>query len=464
MIYSRSKNMVIVFFLFLLMIANYALFAQVQKPKLYVSISPKTVIVGQAVSVKVSVVVPTWLMGAPVFPHLEIPGAIAILPEERAENITQTIDGETWSGISRTYLIYPQEEKEYKLPNANVEMIYSLGGIEKSPKTNVPLPQYEFRAIIPDEAKNMDSFLATTQFKIRQKFDRKLSNLKMGDSFSRTITVEVKNTMAMFIPPIEFDSLDGITIYHEPAEVKNKSENRAGFTGGYRVDKVSYFIQKPGDYELPEIEIKWWDLSKNRISISKIKAVQFHADSNKFYLSEIAIPKDTLSTTSEKKTESNVPFKYLLGVFFVFLILTFIDRKYSISKILLNRIKANIEKRKKDKENSEATYFNKFKSACNDNDYSLVKISFSNWLNRISENGENYSAKILAESTDNRELLRFVVQLDEVLFGKNSKDGNRKTCNCREFLKVVTESRNIVLSMKKERKKKAIIPSLNPSK
>lgn len=464
MIYYRLKNMAIGFTLFLLMISNLSLIAQVQKPKLFVTTSPKTVIVGQAVNVKVSVVVPTWLLGAPEFPQLEIPGAITILPEERAENITQTIDGETWSGISRTYLIYPQEEKEYKLPKANVEVVYSLGGIEKSPQTSIPLPQYKFSAVIPEEAKSMDYFLATTQLKVSQKFDRKLSELKVGDSFSRTIKVEVKNTMAMFIPPIQFDSLNGMTIYHDPAEVKNKSANRVGFTGGYRVDKVSYFIQKPGDYELPEIEIKWWNLKRNRISTSKIKAVKFHADSNKNYISEIAIPVDSLSTTSVNITESNFPIKHLIGVLLFFLILFFIDRKYSISKNLLRRITRDIEKRKEAKENSEETFFNKFKSVCNGNDYSLVKFSFSNWLNRISENSNNFSVKALAEKTDNMKLIKYVEQLDEILFGKNSKEESKNKCDCKEFLKVVSESRNKYLRMKNESRKEDIIPSLNPSK
>lgn len=464
MIYSRSKYIALGFSLFLLMISNFTIFAQVQKPKLFVSVSPKNVIVGQAVNVKVSVVVPTWLLGAPEFPQLDIPGAIAILPEERAENVTQTIDGETWSGISRTYLVYPQEEREYKLPKANVEIIYSLGGIEKSPKTNVQLPQYKFTAVIPEEAKSMDYFLATTQLIVNQKFDRKLTDLKVGDSFSRIITVEVKNTMAMFIPPIEFDSLDGITIYRDPAEVKNKSANRVGFTGGYRVDKVSYFIQKPGNYELPQIEIKWWNLSRNRINISKIKSVQFHADSNKNYISEIAIPEDTLSITSVNKTESNFPTKYLLWIFSVFLILSFINRKYSISKNLSHRISTNIQKRKEARENSEETYFNRFKSACNGSDYSLVKYSFSNWVKKIYKNGEIYNAKTLSETTDNMELLTYIEQLDEILFGKSSKEENKKICDCKQFLTVVSESRNKILRMKKESRKKDIILPLNPSK
>ncbi len=464
MINYRLKNMAIGFILFLLMISHISLFAQVQKAKLFVSISPKTVIVGQAVNVKVSVVVPTWLLGAPDFPHIEIPGAISILPEERAENVTQTIDGETWSGISRTYLIYPQEEKEYKLPNANVEIIYSLGGIKKSPKTNVPLPQYKFNAVIPEEAKSMDYFLATSQLKVNQKIDRKLTELKVGDSFSRTITVDVKNTMAMFIPPIQFDSLEGLTIYHKPAEVKNKSANRIGFTGGYRIDKVSYFIQNPGDYELPEIEIKWWNLNRNRISISKIKAVKFHADSNKNYISEIAIPEDTLATTPVSNTESNYPSKYLVGVFLFLLVLFFIDRKYSISKNFFLRITRDIKKRKEAKENSEEAYYNKFKSACIGKDFSLVKVSFSNWLSRISENGENYSFKKLAEITNNVELNKYIEQLDEILFGKSSTDKSSKICDCKELLKVVSESRDKLLRIKKDSRKKDVIPSLNPRK
>lgn len=463
MICYRSKNMVIGCILFLLIISHITLSAQVQKPKIFVTISPKTVIVGQAVNVKVSVVVPTWLLGAPEFPQLEIPGAIAILPEERAENITQTIEGETWSGIARTYLIYPQEEKEYKFPKANIQIVYSLGGINKSPKTNLQLPQYKFNAVIPEEAKSLDYFLATTQLKATQKFDRKLSDLKVGDSFSRTIRVDVKNTMAMFIPPIQFDSLNGIIIYHDPAEVKNKSENRYGFTGGYRIEKTIFFIQEAGDYELPEVEIKWWNLNKNRIIISKIKQVKFHADSNANYISEIAIPEDSTVVKTKSNESSKNSWKFPTILILLFLIIYTVEKKLLLIEKFRSKIVCWKKDRKEQKENSEKAYFKRFQSACDKDDLLMVKSTFTNWLRIISSSKKMISIKNMAELTNNSKLLNSVSDIDTILYGNSVNSELERKWNSKIFCKIVKKSRENFLKLEKNKNSIKIIPTLNPS-
>ena len=63
--------------------------------------------VGQPVRLTVDVLVTTWLTGAPEFPDLELPGAIVVLPEERALNLSEDFEGGRWFGLSRSYLIYP---------------------------------------------------------------------------------------------------------------------------------------------------------------------------------------------------------------------------------------------------------------------------------------------------------------------------------------------------------------------
>ena len=58
-------------------------------------LEPKgVVVVGQPVTLSVDVLVPTWFTRAPVYPALEIPGAIAVLSDARPVNLSERIAGD----------------------------------------------------------------------------------------------------------------------------------------------------------------------------------------------------------------------------------------------------------------------------------------------------------------------------------------------------------------------------------
>lgn len=444
--------------IFSLSLLPLSLKGQIDKPKILVDISPKTVIVGQPVNVKVTVLVPTWLLGAPEFPNIDLPGAITILPNVRAENVSRDIGGSRWSGIARSYMIYPQEEKNYQFPKVDIGVVYSLGGIEKSPKTNVSIPQVRFNAVIPDEARRLEYFISTDELKIEQEFDKKLTDLKVGDSFKRTVTISTKNSLAMFIPPLQIDSLDGVKTYYDEPIVTNKKEDRVGFIGGERIEKITYFIEKPGDYELPAIEIYWWNLKSKRVVTSKLKTVKFYADSNASYISELAIKEDSTKTAiAKEKNVQKIDWKFItiLLITFIFMLIFRRELKRSVIDKPLNWI----EERKERAKNSEKSYFNKIKKACSNKNLKGIKVSFSNWLSRISENEKDLDIKQLSEMTDSKELLQYYQQLDAILFGKNNLKNN---WNCRKFLDLIKISRKEYLKINAIRNKPDTIPPLNP--
>ena len=93
--------------------------------------------VGQPVRLTVEVLVTTWLTGAPEFPDLELPGAIVVRPEERALNLTVDFEGARWFGVARSYLIYPQEPREFATPAAEVVVKYG-GGTRPSVQLAIP--------------------------------------------------------------------------------------------------------------------------------------------------------------------------------------------------------------------------------------------------------------------------------------------------------------------------------------
>lgn len=452
------KNKISHIAIIVLLLITSSINAQVAKPIVRAKVLKSTVIVGEPVEIKVSVVVPTWLLGSPEFPTLEIPGAISTLPDVQAENVYETIDYERWSGIARTYLVYPQEAKSYTLPNASVGVTYSLGGIEKSPKTNVKIPQVKFKAVIPESARSLEYFISTTQLKIEQELDKKLTKIRVGDSFQREITISTKNSLAMFIPSLQIDEIDGLKIYFDEPIVENKKKERVGITGGERIEKITYFIEKPGDYQLPEIKIDWWNLKSKEVVSSTLKAIEFYADSNTNYISELSIQEDSTLTALVKEESKHNTWNYLLWTLIIALLL-FIEKRFRIIQSIVRKIKNWLRKREELKRESETEYFKRFREACDENNLAEIKTAFSNWLDRISIN-ENWSdVRELSEITNNTELLLNAQKLDEILFGKDGKEIN---WNKSDFLQQVKASRKEFLKIKKMKAESRRIPPLNP--
>lgn len=246
------------------------------------------VLVGQPVRLRVDVLVTTWLTRAPVYPNLEIPGALAVLPEERPANLTERFEGRSWFGLSRSYLIYPQEPREYKIPPAEIVVHY---GQAENP-ARLTLDPHSFRARIPDEARGLDYFIATTQLRLRQQLDRDLTGLKVGDSIQRVIQMEAEGTFAMFLPPVDFEVEKGLSVYPDPPKISDRSDNRLGFLGGERQESATYVIQEAGEYTLPSIQVYWWDLNSNRMRQEVLPPVEFAAGPNPEYVAEIPLPQE----------------------------------------------------------------------------------------------------------------------------------------------------------------------------
>jgi hypothetical protein len=188
-------------------------------------VSPRPIIVGQPVRVDVSVLVPNYFMGEPGFPQFNMENAIVVLPGETPRNSNETIAGQTYAGITVTYLIYPQQPGSFTLPKADVAVKYASDP-PKSVEVHVALPTVTFEAVIPAEAADLDYFLPTTSLAITQKFDKPLDHVEVGDTLTRTITITASKLRAMLIPPTKFEGQDGIIIYPKQPSVDDIKTDR----------------------------------------------------------------------------------------------------------------------------------------------------------------------------------------------------------------------------------------------
>jgi len=437
--------------------------ARAQDPILRVKIEPRSVVVGQPVHVEVTLLVPTWFKKAPVYPDLELKGAVAVLSRERAVNLTERIEGDTWSGMTRTYLIYPQEPRSFTLPPAEVVVVYAVDGTGSSDPVRLTLPPRTFDVTIPDAAIGLDHFVATPHLTLSQHLDRKFEDLMAGDAVVRTITISADRTLGMFLPPISFGEFEGMSVYQEQPQIIDLPPVRGEFKPAKRIETVSYLIRQEGDFELPEVVVYWWDLGAETIRTRTLPAISFHADPNPDVVAEIPpaleATMDPAPVAKEKSLTETLRQWFLPGLL-VALVL-FVSARFG--RRWVHHVAVRRKARRALEAESEAAYFRKFQSACMKNDEAGTMRSLVRWLDRFAPD-QRAPLQLLLDAGD-AELTQGIRTLEARLYDQSKRDLQREEWTGRKLYPVVVRFRNKNTQTRDSSGsgKEASLPELNPA-
>lgn len=239
------------------------------QPRVLVAVATKApLLVGQQVRIDVTVLAPNYFLSSPQFPLFDMPGAVVTLPDENAQNSSETIEGQTYAGIRRSYLITPQRAGDFALPPAQITFRYAAEPGQPGVDGVVTLPPQVFTAQLPGGAQTNAAALVT-KVTVEQSLGGDPQKMQVGGALTRTIDVFAANTQAMMIPPPSFAAPAGVRVYPRDPVLTDVTTDRGLFTGGRRIDQVTYVFEQPGTYVLPAIEIRWFDIPSGQEEISK---------------------------------------------------------------------------------------------------------------------------------------------------------------------------------------------------
>lgn len=298
----------------LLLFSAFAMADEPPKAKVRARLEPAgPVVPGQQVKLIVDVLVTTWFTGAPQFPALTIPGAVAQLSDQQLPHLNETLGEVHWTGISRFYSITAQAGGELAIPSFEITV---QAGQAKAPlkvttsamklvvkgtpgaPTATPSGAGPGRRTAQGPINNMP---ASTRLVITQQLDRHLDGLKVGDAFTRSVRIVANGSMAMFLPPTRMPTPAGLTPYPKLPSVENLTTDRGEFIAGQRVDAITYVVQTAGHYEFPPITVRWWDTTTNRERTASLPALRFDAVANPGYKPTFALPTEARPVAEQNR-------------------------------------------------------------------------------------------------------------------------------------------------------------------
>lgn len=232
-----------------------------------------TLMQGETTRIVVDLLTPDFFTDAPVLPELHVDGAYLSLSNETPGHLVEPIDGQTWSGVSRTYLITPLMSGAMEIPSFEITAHVGADRIPVAVQTP-PLTLMVQALALPA---GVTEALIASSVKVTQTVTPQDGSLHVGDTVTRRVEISAEGAPAMMLPPSVFAPVRGLTLYAASPITRDAIDNHGGFVGGNRVDTVSYVIDRRGRYSLPPLSVRWMDSRTREWRESIVPAVHFHA-------------------------------------------------------------------------------------------------------------------------------------------------------------------------------------------
>lgn len=361
-------------------------------------IQPERVVVGEEQRLVVDVLVPTWLLGAPRLPELEIPGVIVLASGEAGVNLTESIDGTTWSGVSNEYALYAQRSGTFGTPRARVGVRYARdGGVAD---VEVPLPRAHFDAGWPPGYAG-GPLLAASRVELSQTVEPALEGLRVGDAVRRTVALRAEKTRSMLLPELDTARVDGLTPYRDTPQLVDRPGRRGAPPVAERVESTSWILERPGTYRLPPIEVVWWNVGEGRMETAEAPPIVF----------SVAVNPALAAGAASSSAKGHV--RWLVAVVAVAVALVVALRRVD-PRPARRRIVAALERAR----HSEPARFGAFVRATREGDSGKILAALFAWLDRRSPADETATIAEFVQQSSSPELGVQTEGLEASLFSR----------------------------------------------
>ncbi len=238
-----------------------------QEPIVRVTITPETIFVGEPVRMQVLILVPTWFPRPPEFPSFEVANAIVRLPPNSSRSTSERIGRDNWAGIVRNYQLFPLIGATYRLSDLSVIVTYADPETSQPITVDVPIPDIEIRARVPGGAEALEPYIAGSSLTLTRNIDGDLDSLQAGDALVLRYTAELDGMPAIFLPPLVGQlNIPGVSIYADEPVVEDDGPAR-------RTEKITLVFENGGDFAIPEVSLKWWNMGTSSIDVATVPAL-----------------------------------------------------------------------------------------------------------------------------------------------------------------------------------------------
>jgi hypothetical protein len=248
-----------------------------EAPVLRVAFEETEAIPGQPLSLRLTVLVPTFMPDAPLWPTFEAPNLLVRLPEGSTGPTSARVGGATWAGVTRHYRISPMVPGDFAIPPQEVVVTYADPETNQPVRSTLTTDALSFSAVLPAGAERLDPFIAAQALELTQEVEGDPAAMVPGDSVVRKVTAQIRGTSPMFIPDLVLSTaIDGVGAYPDEPVVE-ESEDR-GVLSGTRTESVTLVAEGGGSGVAPPVSLDWYNLESGEVEAAAVEGFVIKVD------------------------------------------------------------------------------------------------------------------------------------------------------------------------------------------
>ncbi len=269
-----SKSIIYILLIFVLTVnvklqAQSGLFCEVTTNK-------SSAYVGEPIELNVFVYTPTWFTKGVDPGNIKVNGAFTIY--FRSVSQTKVINGNTFAGVQMIYNVFPYDDDDLIIPVIEITVETPDKGGYKGIRRVVKTKEKKINIKTIPGSYNSDLWLVADNLSVTQKWIGDIDNIKVGDVIERRVSISVSGTVSELIPPILWDTIDGVSFYPNRSDVtSNKTKTSISAN---RDESMRYLFEKEGEVVIPELVLTWWNPSKNKLTKRSLKEITLDVQPN----------------------------------------------------------------------------------------------------------------------------------------------------------------------------------------
>lgn len=240
----------------------------------------------------------------------------ALMKKISENQYQKNINGTNYAVVEIRYALFPQQSGLMTIPSTLWSVVTNEPRRHRDPfmndpffgrggkKINLRTPEKVVNVLPQPGSYDADVWLPAQSVDIQQSWSQSPDSFKVGEPITRTLRIKAKGVLASQLPPLEIDSIAGVSYYPDQPQ----SDEQLGSDGVTTVKQESYAIvaQKPGTITLPAITLQWWDTEAKRVREAHlpIQEINVAAAPNAAPLAIAEAPQESTTNSASETDES----------------------------------------------------------------------------------------------------------------------------------------------------------------
>jgi len=208
-----------------------------------------------------------------------------IVQIDKDQESEQIINGKRFRVIERLYAINPQKSGDFTILSSRFSGEIMMPSARRS--NFLSFAETKPVSVVGDDIKitvrpipvtYQGKWLPSEIITLHQDWQPDLSNFKVGEPITRTITLTAAGLSKEQLPKIAIDVPKGLKVYPDQAELHSSlTKDRLV---SQQVQNFAIVASRAGNYKLPAITIPWFNTVTNKIEQAQIPAQQITVNAN----------------------------------------------------------------------------------------------------------------------------------------------------------------------------------------